>query len=47
MPITMTPAAEDHVLKSLQNRKKGISDFLRATNNMEGVVENTIPVWTR
>ena len=24
MPITMTPAAEDHVLKSLQNRKKGI-----------------------
>ena len=24
MPITMTSAAEDHVLKSLQNRKKGI-----------------------
>ena len=24
MAITMTPAAEDHVLKSLQNRKKGI-----------------------
>ena len=24
MPITMTQAAEDHVLRSLQNRKKGI-----------------------
>ena len=24
MAITMTPAAEDHVVKSLQNRRKGI-----------------------